>query len=416
MTTTSLRLPLFAGLAPIAALLLGACSLEVTNPGPVNATYLDDKAAFPALVNGAGRDLSEALNWVSYTGAAVARELNPAGSTGSFGITPSQQNGKLVDDETGTHWQLAQRARWTAESAITRIKTVLGTTYATSTQYPQALVWAGYANRLLAENFCDGVIDGGAKQAYTVYLDRAEANFTEAIAVATAQNNTTLLNAAKGGRASVRLLKKDLAGAVADAAGLANTFAYKMPYNILDADQYNRIYWSTANAPYRAHTVWNTFYEAYYTSTKDPRVAWGSDPKNPVGDAAVGNLGKVPWYFELKFNAKDSPINLSTGWEMRLIEAEAKLAGGDVPGAMTLLNGHRVALNLAPWTATTTTEAWTALKRERGIELWLEARRLADFRRWLAAGTPGAAEDMTGRDVCFVTPREEKESNPNFKP
>jgi hypothetical protein len=414
--TTSLRSCLRACMWPATVLLLSACSLEVTNPGPVNATFLDDKAAFPALVNGAGRDLAEALNWLSYTGAAVARELHPAGSTGSFGITPSQQGGKLVDDETGTHWQLAQRARWTSESAITRIKTVLGSTYATNAQYLQALVWVGYSNRVLAENFCDGVIDGSAKQDYSVYLTRAEAAFSEAITVATSQNNTTLLNAAKAGRASVRLLKKDLAGAVSDAAGLANTYAYKMPYNAIDADQYNRIYWATANTPYRAHTVWGTYYEAYYTASKDPRVAWGSDPKNPVGDAAVGNLGKVPWYFEMKFAAKDSPINLTTGWEMRLIEAEAKLVGGDVTGAMTLVNGHRVALNLAPWTATNATEAWTALKRERGIELWLEARRLADFRRWAAAGTPGATDDMTGRAVCFVTPREEKESNPNFKP
>lgn len=415
-TTTSLRPRRRAITWPIAVLLLSACNLEVTNPGPVNATFLDDKAAFPALVNGSGRDLAEALNWVSYTGAAVARELHPAGSTGSFGITPAQQGGKLVDDETGTHWQLAQRARWTSESAVTRIKTVLGTAYASNAQYLQALVWVGYSNRLLAENFCDGVIDGGAKQDYTVYVTRSEAAFTEAITVATSQNNTTLLNAAKGGRAAVRLLKKDLAGAAADAAGLANTFAYKMPYNAIDADQYNRIYWAIANTPYRAHTVWGTYYETYYTSTKDPRVAWGSDPKNPVGDAAVGNLGKVPWYFELKFAAKDSPINLSTGWEMRLIEAEAKLAGGDVAGAMTLLNGRRVALNLAPWTAANATEAWTALKRERGIELWLEGRRLADFRRWTAAGTPGVTDDMTGRDVCFATSRAEKESNPNFTP
>lgn len=415
-TTTSLRPRLRAFTWPIAVLLLSACNLEVTNPGPVNATFLDDKAAFPALVNGAGRDLAEALNWVSYTGAAVSRELHPAGSTGSFGITPAQQGGKLVDDETGTHWQLAQRARWTSESAVTRIKTVLGSSYATNAQYLQALVWVGYSNRLLGENFCDGVIDGSAKQDYTVYLTRADAAFTEAITVATSQNNTTLLNAAKAGRASVRLLKKDLAGAAADAAGLANTYAYKMSYNIIDADQYNRIYWATANSPYRAHTVWGTFYETYYTTTKDPRVAWGSDPKNPVGDAAVGNLGKVPWYFELKFPAKESPINLTSGWEMRLIEAEAKLAGGDVAGALTLLNGHRVALNLAPWTAATATEAWTALKRERGIELWLEGRRLGDFRRWAAAGAPGTSDDMAGRDLCFATSRAEKESNPNFTP
>jgi hypothetical protein len=401
---------------PTAALIVMACDLKVTNPGPVNATFLDDKAAFTAVVNGAGRNLADALNWTSYTGAAAAREIFPAGSTGSFGITPSEQNGKLNDDENDTHWGLSQQARWTAENAVSRLKAGLGTGYANSTPAAQANIWAGYANRHLGENFCDGVIDGGPKQAYTVYLDRAEAAFTEALSVATAANNTTLATAAKAGRASVRLDKGDMTGAASDANGIANTFAYKMPYYTTDADQYNRIYWATANLPYRAHTVWNTFYETYYTATKDPRVAWGSDPKNPVGDAAVGNLGKVPWYFELKYNDKTSPINLSTGWEMRLIEAEAKLVAGDIPGSMTLLNTHRVALNLAPWTATTATDAWTALKRERGIELWLEARRLGDFRRWAAASRPGTAEDMTGRDLCFATGLGEKQTNPNFKP
>ena len=162
--------------------------------------------------------------------------------------------------------------------------------------------------------------------------------------------------------------------------------------------------------------MWNTFYENYFKTTNDPRVAWGSDPKNPVGDAAVGNLGKVPWYFQLKYTGQTSGINLSTGWEMRLIEAEAKLLGGDIPGAMTLLNSHRVALNLAPWVAANATDAWTALKRERGIEMWLEARRLGDARRWAAASTPGASDDMTGRDLCFATSLGEKETNVNFKP
>ena len=99
---------------------------------------------------------------------------------------------------------------------------------------------------------------------------------------------------------------------------------------------------------------------------------------------------------------------------MRLIEAEAKLVGGDVPGAMTLINAHRTALGLAAWTAADATEAWTALKRERGIELWLESRRLGDFRRWAALNRPGTAEDMSGRDLCFTTPLSEKETNPNI--
>lgn len=396
------------------ALFLSACELDVENPGPIQAGALEDPKALTAVVNGAGRDLAEALNWTAYTGGAVTREIFPGGSTGSFGITPRQQAGKLVEDDDDTHWNFSQRARWTAEDAVERVKRVLADASSKNVSLAQALVWAGYANRHLGENFCDGVINGGPLEPYTVYLERAEANFTEAITVATAANNANLATAATAGRASVRLLRNNLTGAATDAAGVANAFVYRMPYFSTDLDQYNRIYWASANQPYRAHTVWNTFYETYRKTTRDPRVPFDSSATQLVGDAAVGNLGRVRWYFQTKYPAQTSPINLATGWEMRLIEAEAKLVGGDVPGAMTLLNGHRVSLGLAPWTAANATEAWTALKRERGIELWLESRRLGDFRRWAALNRPGTAEDMTGRDLCFATPLSEKETNPNF--
>src|SRR5690242_653740 len=189
-----------------------------------------------------------------------------------------------------------------------------------------------------------------------------------------------------------------------------------MPYFTTDLDQYNRIYWASANQPYRAHTVWNTFYDEYRKSTKDPRVPFDSSLTVLVGDAAVGNLGRVRWYFQTKFPAQTSAINLASGWEMRLIEAEAKLVGGDRAGAMALINQHRVALALAPWTAADDTEAWVALKRERGIELWLESRRLGDLRRWAALNRPGVVEDMAGRDLCFSTPLSERETNTNYVP
>jgi hypothetical protein len=401
-------------LTALCTVLLAGCQLDVTNPGPIQAEALDDAKALTAVVNGAGRDLAEALNWVAYTGAAVAREIFPAGSTGSFGITPRQQGGTLADDDGNDWWNQSQRARWTAEQAVIRVKEVLGTSAGTNANLAQALIWAGFANRLLGENFCDGVVDGGPKEEYTIYLERAEANFTEAITVATALNNANLVTAATAARASVRLDRNNLAGAATDAATVANSFAYRMSYFTTDLDQYNRVYWASANQPYRAHTVWNTFYDTYRKQTRDPRVPFDSSATILVGDAAVGNLGRVRWYFQTKYAGQTSPINLVTGWEMRLIEAEAKLVANDVAGAMTLVNAHRVSLGLAPWTAANATEAWTALKRERGIELWIEGRRLGDFRRWATLSRPGTSDDMAGRDLCFATPLSEKETNPNF--
>ena len=404
--------------APLCVLAgVSGCALDAVNPGPIRAEALNTPSALSSLVNGSGRDLAESINWVAYTGGAVAREIFPAGSTGAFGITVLHQNGKLVDNDGDTWWNFAQRARWTSEDAVTRVKSVLGASSANNATLAQALVWAGFSNRHLGENFCEGVINGGAPGPSTVYLERAEANFTEAITVATAANNVNLVSAATAGRASVRLLRNNTAGAATDAAAVASTFAYRMPYYQTELDQYNRIFWASANQPYRAHTVWNTYIETYRRATRDPRVPYDSSLTILVGDAAVGSLGRVRWYFQTKYPTLTSPINLVSGWEMRLIEAEVKLIAGDLDGALTSINGRRTALALAPVTATSLAEGWAALKRERGIELWLEGRRLGDMRRWAALSRPGALdpkEEIPGRDLCFATPLSEKQTNINF--
>lgn len=415
----TMNLRAFARTAPVAALALAAgCDLKVTNPGPIQATFLDNTAALTAVVNGAGRDLGEALNWTAYTGAAVTKEVLPSGSTAAFGISVRQQIGVLSNDDGGDWWNQAQRARWTAEDGVRRIKEVLGTSATNSATLAQALVWVGYSNRHLAEHFCDAVINGGAKQPYTVYLERAEAAFTEAITVATAANNAGIRDAATAGRASVRLLRGNLAGASADAALIpSNTFVYRMPYYVNTVDQYNRIYWASANQPYRAHTVWGTFYENYRRTTRDPRVPFDSSLTIRFGDAAVTSLGgQVRWYFQTKYPVRESSINLSSGWEMRLIEAEALLVGNDISGALAKMNIRRTSLSLPQLTASNATEAWEALKRERGIELWLEGRRMGDQRRWAALNRPGVSDDMTGRALCFPIPLSELETNPNLRP
>lgn len=421
IATTIRRTRFVAAVLPLAA--FAGCSFDVTNPGPVQEKFLDDPAAQTAIVNGAGRDLSDALNWIAYTAAAASREVFPAGSTGSFGITVNQQLGLLIEEESDDYWERGQRARFEAEDGAARFDRNLAD-YASNKNVAQILLWAGYANRLLGENMCDAVIDGGPKQAYTVYLDRAEAHFTEAMAIAAAAGDTRLAQAAQAGRASVRADLGNWSGAASDAAAIADGFVYAMPYYTTDADQYNRIYWAVGNSPYRAHTVWNTVYEDYYASTNDPRVSWGQSATSPSGDAAVLTLGQVPWHFETKFTSRTAAINLSSGWEMRLIQAEALLESNDVTNAMPLINRHRAALGLQPWTAATPGEAWQALQRERGIELWLEGRRLGDIRRWKGANKPiglsayeepGATSYLdAGRSLCFPIPLSELQTNPNL--
>ena len=154
-----------------------------------------------------------------------------------------------------------------------------------------------------------------------------------------------------------------------------------------------------------------------------------------LGDAAVAKFGgRVPFMPEGKFVNTSDGVNLSSGWEMKLIKAEAALVGGNTADAIDTLNVRRTNLGLPTYDPGVSADsAWTLLKAERMYELWLEARRLGDLRRWQAAGTPGITYDgvwqdtnrdgapeetetMTSpvtRDLCFPIGQIETQTNPN---
>jgi hypothetical protein len=420
-------------------LVAASCDTKVSNPGPVQDDFLDDRNAASALVNGAGRALSQGINWVSYTGAAITREIHPAGSTGSFGITNLWQNGELSDGDADldTHWEQAQRARWVAEEAIRRLETAGPpgpTDLQTAVQYAdllqRAYLFAGFANRVLGENMCDAVFDGSPKLPNSAYFARAESLFTKVLAVTggTAATNTAQSTAAYAGRAAARMYLGRWTEATDDAAKVPIAFVYNIPYyNVGDDAQRNRIFYASGNSresgsAYRAHTQWNTWYYDYRNQTSDPRVPIAVTTL--LGDAAIECCGRVPFYPEAKYTSSASPIRLASGREMRLLEAEAKLRANDLTGAMSSINTIRTNAGAQQVSATTTTDAWRLLKRERGIELWLEARRLGDFRRWKEGNTPGAldpleqpgtASHLAKQDLCFPIARSEKETNANLK-
>jgi hypothetical protein len=415
------------GVASTIILAATACDFEVTNPGPTDDAFLDNSKAHQAVANGSARTLFDALNEVSYTTSSITRELFPAGSTSSFGISNNQQAGLLQydDEHIFDGWLSAQRSRYIGESGFARFAETHEGGNSGYKPAVEAALYAAYASRLIGENWCEAAIDGGAIVARADVLKRAETWFTTAIDAAGSNAAlATQKTAAIAGRASVRVQLGDWTGAVADAAQVPTTFVFNARYEDAQQDQFNRIYFSGADQPYRAVTVWNTPYQAYYTATNDPRVPWNNTGLK--GDASVGVVGaRVDFYRQAKFPDRGSDIRLSSGYEMRLIEAENKLRGNDMAGAMTILNARRTALGLAPWTPANMTEAWTNFKRERGIELWLEGRRLGDLFRWKAEGTPGALDALetagsassyldAGQNLCYPIPKSEREANPNI--
>lgn len=413
-----------------------SCDTDVVNPGPIEADFLSDPAAQAAIVNGAGRALADALNWIAYTGAAISREVHPSGSTGSFGITPEQQRGELNDDEVGTQWENAHRARFLAADGIERIQ-ALDPADQDQDQLAQLYLWAGYTSRMLGENMCSSVYDGGPAGASTLHLADAVAFFGQA---ATLGAGSEIETAAIAGRAATHLMAGDLASAVTDAnaaLAMSGDFSYNLPYfDIGDDNQANRIYVAGKAAPYKAHSQIFTWIEQYNpagadsVAAGDPRVSWRISGEN--GDAASSCCGLIEWNPQTKYTGDDAPIELSSDEEMKLILAENELrtnGAGGIGAAVALIDELRMAAGQATSSPATLDDAWTYFKREHAIEMWLEGRRLPAMRRWNDAGDPethlqpleqvGDGDVATGshlatRSFCFPVSEAEKQTNSNI--
>lgn len=375
---------------------LGVClplalGCDVTNPGPVQDQFLDQPAAHAGLVNGAGRMLVQSANEIFSKGGVVAREIFPVGST-NWGFTPLIQGGHFRPDDVDLFWNNAQEARFIAEEAVSRFAELDNVAPEVEAR---ASLFAGYANRVLGENMCEAVFNGGPAEPNIRYFERAEDHFTAAINATTGATQT----AAYAGRAQVRVWLEDWAGATSDAQNVGDDFLFALATDSRDQEVQNRFWWYNINLPYRVFTIWNTFFEDYYAETGDPRTPWATGRGATVGEGTLTGFGVVPWIFELKYPTGDTPFPFAKGGEMRLIEAEALLVQGRWQEAMDLINEVRTSHvsditgePLEPWVAQSLVEAWTYLKRERSIELWLEGRRLGDLRRWEENGTPGQVD------------------------
>lgn len=418
---------------------VSACDTDVVNPGPIESTLLNSPDAQAALTNGAGRALADALNWIAYTTSAVAREVHPSGSTGSFGITPKQQGGELAFDEVGAHWENAHRARFMAAEGLERIL-ALDPADQDDENLAQHYLWAGYTSRLLGEVMCNAVIDGGEVQDSDVHLQNALEYFNQAetmgSGLGTARGDT-IAWAAAAGRASVNAFLGNWGPAVTDAQAVPEDFSYVMPYfDLGDDSQANRIYVAGKALPYKAHSQIYTWIAEYNpadgggVADTDPRVSWEVSGEN--GDAATSCCGIIEWWPQTKYTDDNSPIELSSYEEMQLILAENELVSNSDPdAAVAIINDLRDAAGVNSDLDAGGDEdtAWGFLMREHAIEQWLEARRLPAMRRWNDAGLDleallqplervGDGDTSTGshlrtRDFCIPISEGEVDTNPN---
>jgi hypothetical protein len=389
---------------------LMACSdvltLDVEAPGRIADDDLNNAEAAAGLVAGMSYDLSEALDSELQEVILAGGELWHGGSY-DFGTIP---RGILADEDEfwdGAYGSM-QQARWVAEDGLRRLAEVLEN-YERNPLVARGYLLAGFANRMLGEIQCTSTIDGGPEVANTTHFERADSLFARAIQIGTAANQTAVVNAAHGGRASVLAWLDDWTGAVAEASLVPASFEYSAVFSTATGAVNNDLVFETTSR--KEFTVFSTAWEDV---TDDARMPWEIKLDNS-GQVERGQDGETPFYQQQKLLTQDDDIRLTHGSEMLVLRAEAALRNGDISGMTQLLDQARAVYGMPPIALPgNTAEAWETLRFERAATTWLEGRRLWDLRRWQAQGGDAADPFAQGRDLCFPISREEKRVNPNI--
>ncbi len=411
--------PILWALTGLFLVTTAACDFNVTNPGPVADEFLDDQGAHDAIVTGASAMLSESLWKAQLLGGETTLEITRTGRNfAGQGIKTPPNLGVLARDRglSAAYWSAHQQARWIPESAVARFDEILGGESNSYEFTARALVKAGFGNRILGESVCTAVIDGSGPQENQAYWERAEATFTRALEVSQAAGEPQLAMAARAGLAQV--LGRGLgrwADAVSPASQVPTDFTHQAIFGDGDVPEFNHMVYITDGDSWRDLTVLNSFAEDYYLNTGDPRVRWEDTGRTDTPDG-------LRLLRQRKWTQLSDNVNLASGREMRLIEAEALLEQGQWQAAMDLINGLREGLTsdhdgtpIPMAEASSLEEAWTALKFERRVELWLEGRRMGDTRRWIEEDTPGDMEDLSWvMRLCVPISQGEVDNNPNI--
>jgi hypothetical protein len=384
MKTTTTPTPRRAGrlvprLAVAAAVPLLLAGCDVTNPGQILDSDLNNPAAMPVLVNGMAGDFEVGLRDIGWNNAVLTGDLS---GTSAY-LSRQRHWAGHPEAEDADEYNSVYRARWVAETGIERMKEVLGADFDKSPLAAEAYMWAGFSNRLLGETMCQAVFDGGPAQPRSAYFTRADTAFTNAIRIADAAGAgaATVRLAAYGGRASVRLVLGNWAGALADAALVPTPFEYAAKFSTASLRENNQIFGE--NRVRVNLSVKYTWFEKYAAEYNDPRTVVTKDPKLTISADGVS-----PHLVEGKYTDLGSDVVLTRGAEMRLIEAENQIVNGDWQTGLAMVNALRTAAKVTPWTAASKAEALDRLKRERAVVMWLETRRGGDLLRW--GGTPAS--------------------------
>jgi len=413
------------------ALVLGGCTdwLSVDNPGVIDQGALDPVADAPTLARSAQQNFASAYghlivysSW--FTGETDVSETFP--TRNEFGRRDiSVLNGSLDGDV----WYPLSLS---AASSYLVLNTALPDT-TSNLSYARANFVLGWSYVFMAEQFCQGTVLAGPPLNTQQMLDSAVAHFRTAISQGrgAGSDGPTMANASWVGIARAYLQGGNLVQAAAAADSVPAAFTYNLSY-IDDLSQRfrlaNRMWFyvrdrgSIAVAP-----TWRIGPQLGpgVVENADPRVPWmipvstGPTAWAPQDNNYASDRG-IPYAVQQKFPDYTTPVRLASKLEADYIKAEAQGTAAQLTqiAARRSANGQPVYGG-----ATDSNSVLTEFFTQRGLDFYLEGKRLVDFRRHPAniVGVPVPGSTYwkpgfapVGSNTCYPLPITETDNNPNF--
>lgn len=405
-------------LAASLALQLAACegAMEVRNPNIVVADEVDPEQDAATFARSAFQNLATAYGGIVVYTAWFTNEAR----VGDTFPTRNEYGRRLIDNRNGTHnsevWAPLALAMESSEGVLDILEGKSDVNVA------RAALTAGYSALLMAEAFCQGAIrvDRSAEyaqpQSKDQMLDHAIKRFLAAISAGDAAGGaegTSLANAARVGLARAYLFKGDNANAVSAANQVPDDFNFNLNY-VDDASARGRL----SN---NVH-IFSNARESLVVGPEWRQIADDGDERIKYIDGErMAQDGVHNFYIQQKYPNYAAPIRLASGLEARYIAAEAS---GDVTEQLALINERRAEFGQAPYAGPNDANSvLTELLFQKGLDFWLEAKRMGDWRRnpdnvkfIIKPSDEYYKPDVgpMGSDTCFPLPAAETDHNPNF--
>lgn len=425
----------------LVALSVSSCDVEellrVEDPDVVTPEQLSGPTAVPTVINGVVGDFHTSYNEFAWFTALFTDELLHGGTFTSWEATDQRD---LSMDLTPGNWDETQVARQSAEDAIALFEENVGNPEFedVSGLLQEGIAvghfYGGYQHVLMAEFYCEMVIEEiGPVASPEEALQKGITMLEEAESVANEVGRSDLATAARIGRARANLQLGNYSAAADLVSGVPDDFLFVSEYSANTPQQENLIFQLSygINAAVRASvgdgTQENRHNERweYYDEWVDQGLV-DPDPGIQAFESSVRVQA------QRLHDRRGSNIHLASGWEARMIQAEALLRDGQVQAAEDTVNRLLTSSDqsMNPMSMITPNLSLGAfdpvdftgnlqndleeMARARASGLWLSTDRQATLRRLkVQDGVDLYPDQSLGDAHCFPIPREEANTNPN---